>query len=586
MDGDAELARALYQNSQDAAVDADGDIKMSGVTSPISELPLPQIQEPKAKPCKRVRFEYLPKGEGKEDAVSSPVSPVRNPPIGIEDPFDFREDFRKNFNKAKYTRWIEFLQSQGISVKEYRETLHNDLTLPTDVIMRLYSQRHKNPENWRTLITCLSHDGFLDRMGILVPKYKYGPPPINWEKDEHPLQILYDSPYQQRDGRCSFCRGFKWAGVVESRRIERYGDEVECRSQHRSAIPYTKGELEDFRKGVFDSFWRRCCQESRWDWVFDEPVPKQPGKPEWQIPQWDVRLRHYRRFKNPLTGGAHGHGLFLPHESDLLELQELQKKLSRQDLAAKLFIDAIKEAGNKELASDLRKMDKERKRKQVQTEFLCVRQVRLVVGESPTKVNNHNDMVKQFAEEKPEEDFDFLGLETWATESDCDPGEPAVPNSTRITEREEARRAAAEWTRFEIFKKQHEQTHRQKAETHYALAGLDPEEFAARQSEYDQDLWKEFLMKDTYWQEKERDEQSRLKKQRPPVPPMKMSKSGWGRKIAEKHGIPPIMGERATLEERRKQAAVIRRHAKECKRMEDLQRAREEQRSKLTPIFS
>ena len=67
---------------------------------------------------------------------------------------------------------------------------------------------------------------------------------------------------------------------------------------------------------------------------------------------------------------------------------------------------------------------------------------------------------------------------------------------------------------------------------------------------------------------------------------MGIPKSGWDRrKIAERHGISPIMGERATLGERRKQAAVIRRHAKECQRVVELQSSREEQRRVLTPIF-
>ena len=140
-----------------------------------------------------------------------------------------------------------------------------------------------------------------------------------------------------------------------------------------------------------------------------------------------------------------------------------------------------------------------------------------MVGESPTKVNNHNDMVKQFAEEKPEEDFDFPGLETWAAEPsipehDRGTKKPAVRNISCITEREEARRAVAEWAKFEIFKKRHEKMHGQKAGTHYSLTGLDPEEFAARQHEYNQDL-KEFLTEEKRLQENEQDERSRLENQ-------------------------------------------------------------------------
>ena len=585
MNGHSKATRVAHESSQDGVVDADGDTKMGAFTSPNPALPPhPQFQPSKAKAGKRVRFADLP-----EDSILGTPVLARNPPTGIEDPFDFREDFRKTFNQTKYKRWIDFLQSQGISVKEYRETLYNELALPTDVIMKLYSQRGETPEHWQTLVACLSHDGFLNRVGIVVPKYKYGPPPTNWEPDELPLQIPYDSPYQQRDGRCCFCRGFKWAGEIETRNIARYGDEVECRSRHRLAVPYTEKELDDFRKGVFDSFWRRCCQESRWDWVFEEPVLNEPGELEWQIPQWDVRLRHYRRFKNPLTGEAFGQGLFLPQKNLLLELYELQAKLSRQDLAAKLFIDAVEKAGNEELASDLRKMDKERKRKQVQTEYLCVRQVRLMVGESPTKVNNHNDMVKRFTQKKPEEDFDFLGLKTLASEPpvpnkgsreplgemdnangfqnavpggpehDCDPKEPAVPDSSHLTDEEkEARRAAAEWAKFEIFKKRHELRHGQRTSTHYALAGLDPEEFAARRNEYDQNLWNEFLMEEKCLQEeKEQDERHRMKKQPPS-------------RVVEKHG--------ATLEEQTKQDAAIRHNAQEYRRLTELQRAREAQR--------
>ena len=572
-------------------MDADGDIQMVDAMSPISELPpSPQIQEPKANDSKRVRFAGIPGGETTNAVASSPTLDTtavdRKPPTGAGDPFGSREDFRKYFNQTKYKRWIDFLQSQGIPVKEYRENLHSELSLPTEVILRLYSEREKSPEHWKTFVTCLSHDGFLERMGIVVPKYKYGPPPKSWEPDELPLQIPYDNPYQQQDGRCCFCRGFKWAGTVETRSIARYGDEVECRSRHHSAIPYTEREIEDFRKGVFDSFWRRCCQESRWDWVFEEPVPNEPTEVEWQIPQWDVRLRHFRRFKNPRTGEAFGEGLSLPQKNQLLELYELQTKLSRQDLAAKLFIDAVEEVGNEELARDLRKMDKERKRLQVQTEFLCVRQVRLMVGESPTKSKNFNDMVKKLAEEKPEEDFDFLGLETWAAESPapergCDPNEPVVPNSTHVADREKERRSAAEWARFELFKKRHEIIYWVAARKHYdALASedLDPEELAIRTKEYNQNLWEEFLVEEKCLQEeKEQDERSRMKKQRPPIPPMEMPKSGWDRrKIAEKHGISPIRvtGEGGTLDKHLKQRAVIRHHAKEYRRLGELQRAR------------
>ena len=64
-----------------------------------------------------------------------------------------------------------------------------------------------------------------------------------------------------------------------------------------------------------------------------------------------------------------------------------------------------------------------------------------------------------------------------------------------------------------------------------------------------------------------------------------MSKSGWDRgDSVEKHGFPPIMGKRATLEERRKQTAAIRHHIKVCKRVAELERAREEERRELTPI--
>lgn len=104
-----KATRVAHESSQDGAVDADGDIQMRGVTSPILELsPRTQAQGSEGKSCKKVRFEDLPEKETNDGVVGSPIlgilASVRKPPIGIEDPFDFREDLRKNFNQTKYTR--------------------------------------------------------------------------------------------------------------------------------------------------------------------------------------------------------------------------------------------------------------------------------------------------------------------------------------------------------------------------------------------------------------------------------------------------------------------------------------------------
>ncbi|PWW71934.1 hypothetical protein C7212DRAFT_366868 [Tuber magnatum] len=504
--------------------------------------PQPRKRAPRlAETAKKVRFAEegpsTPKGTTSiYEALDTPAL-IRETPAALRKPLTVREEFKKNFKKTEFAPWVDFLHSRGIKMRAFRTELQENLSLPTDAILKVYDDRANNPKHWDTLVLALSHNGFLGKMRIAVPKCKYGPPPIDWQKvrEKNPVKINWDSPYQQQDGCCRFCRGFSWAGKVETREITRFGDEVESKPQHKSVIPYTEREKEEFANNVFDSFWRRCCQESRWDWLFEEPQISGTSPETWKIPKSDPRLRHFRRFKGP-KGNAHG-GLTLADNDLLKELEALRDNLSRQDTAAKIFIHAVFKSGNHELAQDLTKADKERKRRQVHTEMLCVRQVRLLVGGSPTQHNEQQDLVERVSAKGQK-----FGVSPGAVGKDEDlasasdsPSKIASngtrmplglkrhtngPKKTSAASRGRSKRSTSpdkstapfnpddlkkwnkepevldEWARFQEYRarKKESRMHLEGLNTFGSdpNAGLDPEEIAEREYELGQQLWAEF----------------------------------------------------------------------------------------------
>ncbi|RPB06039.1 hypothetical protein L873DRAFT_1785167 [Choiromyces venosus 120613-1] len=533
------------------------------VPSPL-ETPQPKKRAPKlAETAKKVRFAEdgpnTPKGTTSLYGALDTPALIRETPAALRKPLNVREEFKKNFKKTEFSPWVDFLHSQGIKMRVFRTELQENLSLPTDAILKIYDDRENNPKNWDTLVLALSHNGFLERMRIVVPKYRYGPPPINWQevREKNPVKINWESPYQQQDGCCRFCRGFSWAGKVETREIARFGDEVQSKPQHKSVVPYTEREKEEFANNVFDSFWRRCCQESRWDWLFEEPQITGASPETWKIPKSDPRLRHFRRFKGP-KGNAHG-GLTLADNDLLKELETLRDSLSRQDIAAKLFIDAVFKSGNHELAQDLTKADKERKRRQVHTEMLCVRQVRLLVGGSPTRYNKQQDLVEsmsskgqklRFSSGASGEDEDLasandspskvasngtrkpLGLKrhtngskktsaaNWGrSKRSVSPDKstaPFNPNDLKKWKREPE--VLDEWARFQEYqaRKKESRMHLEGLNTFGSdpNAGLDPEEIAEREYELGQQLWAEFQKELGYLKEEAKiDEKTKAEKE-------------------------------------------------------------------------
>ncbi|KAG0642144.1 hypothetical protein HOY80DRAFT_670023 [Tuber brumale] len=514
------------------------------------ETPQPKKRAPRlAETAKKVRFAEegpnTPKGTTSLYGALDTPALIRETPAALRKPLTVREEFKKNFKKTEFAPWVDFLHSQGIKMRVFRAELQENLSLPTDAILKVYDDRENNPKHWDTLILALSHNGFLERMRIVVPKCRYGPPPINWQevREKNPVKINWDSPYQQQDGCCRFCRGFSWAGKVETREITRFGDEVESKPQHKSVVPYTEREKEEFANNIFDSFWRRCCQESRWDWLFEEPQISGTSPETWKIPKSDPRLRHFRRFKGP-KGNAHG-GLTLADSDLLKELETLRENLSRQDIAAKIFIDAVFKSGNHELAQDLTKADKERKRRQVHTEMLCVRQIKLLVGGSPTRYNEQQDLVERGAKGQKLK-FSLVAVgEDENSASASDSPSKIANNSTQMSlgskrhtnvfrktsaaSRGRSKRSASpdkstasfnpddlkkwnkepeildEWARFQEY-----QVRRKKSRMHLVglntfgsdpNAGLDPEEIAEREYELGQQLWAEFQREQEYLKE-------------------------------------------------------------------------------------
>lgn len=322
----------------------------------------------------RVHFEGDPSTPSGSDSINAPNTPafIFNTPKDKKMMMSNKDEFQMNINKEKFNTWMKVLHESRWRKTNVKAGLAK-LELPTKLINRLYEKRAKDPEPWKALVASHSHNGFLNRSGLVIPKVEVtSQMPRDWEKEsELEGKVLSESLMQQKDGKCKICRGFKWAGVVLTREISE-GQEVPCYSQHKSVKPYTPQELQEFRSGNHSSLFRRWCQESRWDWLFEDPPLDgldENGK-VWVIPKDDPRLRHVTRL-NEVTRF---------YDADRMDIYEgLKLELSEQDLAAKRFVDAIEKSGNLEVAGKLKQMDMERKRRQVQVQLLCVRQVKLTI---------------------------------------------------------------------------------------------------------------------------------------------------------------------------------------------------------------
>lgn len=329
----------------------------------------------------RVRFEGDPSTPGESESINAPNTPafVFNTPKDKKLTMTKKDEFQMNVNKEKFNTWMKVLHESRWRKTSVKAGLVK-FELPTKLINNLYEKRAEDREPWRALISSHSHNGFLNRSGLVVPKVDVTKHiPRDWEREsEREGKVSSESLIQQKDGKCKICRGFKWAGVILTREISE-GQEVPCYSQHKSVKPYTPQELQEFGAGDHSSLFRRWCQESRWDWLFEDPPLDGLGEDgkTWAIPKDDPRLRHVTRL-NEVTKF---------YDADRMEIYEgLKLKLSEQDLAAKRFIDAIAKSGNFEVANKLKQMDMERKRRQVEVKYLCVRQVKLTVrGQEATK---------------------------------------------------------------------------------------------------------------------------------------------------------------------------------------------------------
>jgi hypothetical protein len=285
------------------------------------------------------------------------------------------KQFAMNVHKGEFKEWLRLLKKNGLGTTAIRRDLVENLALPTDLILSLHNKKVKHGDGgFDSLVKCFSHEGFTTFYKILIPNIKY-PFPRKFQEGECE-NIDLSSVHQQEDGCCKFCRGFSWAGQVEEREVEK-GGEVPCKSQHKSVVPYTEEEQHAFAQFKYDMLFRRWCRESRYDWIFETPQPS-----GWEIPQDDPRLRHISmlRQQHKATYGAPK-----MYDADLMASRnQLRVELSRQDFAAKVLIDAIRKE-NPTLASAYDKMNLERKRRQVRTDWLCVRQVRIRRKEPPKK---------------------------------------------------------------------------------------------------------------------------------------------------------------------------------------------------------
>jgi len=312
------------------------------------------------------------------------------------------KEFAMNVHKGDFKDWLRLLKKHGVGTTALRRELNENLAFPTDLILLLHNQKgNGQSRGFDSLVKCFSHEGFTTHYKILVPILK-NPAPLKFRQGEVEA-IDINAVHQQADGCCRFCRGFSWAGQVEVREINK-GEDVPCRSLHRSLVQYTAEEKAEFTQNKYDMLFRRWCRESRYDWIFDTPKPS-----GWEIPKDDPRLRHISMVKQQHKAT---YGAPKMYNGDLVAgYNQRRTDLTKQDIAAKILIDGVRKE-NPVLAATYEKMDLERKRRQVKTDWLCVKQVKIVLKEPASKrkaaeanSNNHkrskDDSSHQPTPEKP-----------------------------------------------------------------------------------------------------------------------------------------------------------------------------------------
>lgn len=314
-------------------------------------------------------------------ANSGPDTPWKTPKFEVSSQRTLKlgktKEFALNVHKEEFKGWLSVLKKNGSRTTTLRRDLVEKLAFPTELILTLYNKKVKEGSGhaFDSLMKCFSHDGFTTHYKILVPAIKY-PTPHKFRRGEI-KDIDLDAVRQQADGCCKFCRGFAWAGQAEEREIEK-GAEVPCHSWHKSVKPYTAEENAEFSQHKYDMLFRRWCRESRYDWIFE--TPKLSGS--WEIPKDDPRLRHITMLKQQHKTAVDAPKLY---DADLISsYNELRAKLSKQDIAARIMIEAIRRE-NPPLARTYERMDLERRRKQVKIDWLCVKQVKVIVKSPPKK---------------------------------------------------------------------------------------------------------------------------------------------------------------------------------------------------------
>ncbi|TGZ84714.1 hypothetical protein EX30DRAFT_392135 [Ascodesmis nigricans] len=284
-------------------------------------------------------------------------------------------EFSKNIQRKQFNEWLSVLHHYGIRVSKLRPLLLKQFKLPTASIMAMVKA---NDDSLQVLAKCLTDPGFTHFLRLTMPSVTY-PEPKEFKKTSGGISL--ESYIQQADGCCKACRGFSWAGKVEVRSIAQ-GAQIPVKSMHKSVVPYTEEETLEFKKGKYEMLYRRWCQESRYDWIFEDPdlSKKDKGKYEWTIPGDDPRLRHTAI--NSLQRRLDKTGTKLYTTDAYEHRQKLIRDLTKQDIAAHLLIQAIRKE-NKAIAKLYEQANLERKRRQV-SEQMCIRQVKVIV-EKPEK---------------------------------------------------------------------------------------------------------------------------------------------------------------------------------------------------------
>lgn len=285
------------------------------------------------------------------------------------------KEFAMNVRKGEFKEWLTFLKKNGLGTTALRRELNENLAFPTDVILLQHEKMVKGRgSGFDILVKCFSHQGFTTHYKILAPVLK-SLPPLKFRQGEIE-GIDINSVRQQADGCCRFCRGYSWAGKVDVREVDK-GADVPCQSLHRSVVPYTAEETAQFARHKYELLFRRWCRESRYDWIFETPKLS-----DWEIPRDDPRLRHITMLKQQHTVTA---GAPKMYNGDLVAgYNQRREELTKQDVAAKILIDAVR-LENPQLAATYASMDLERKRRQVRTDWLCVKQVKVARKEAGQK---------------------------------------------------------------------------------------------------------------------------------------------------------------------------------------------------------